>query len=155
MRIYISTRIFIYLFMLFPSIIPAPPGEYHSDNLLEAICTYESRDFKDPNDAVAKADEIGRCQPRRSTVKELLNWQGSNADLDNLVLRDYWRNTMVAKMYLDKCRDKHGWHWKQRKKVAYCYNAGLYAKPFRDRGAWKYATEVISVYDSHRMKGYK
>ena len=129
--------------------IPAPADEIDMPLLRDTICEFETRgledrDFSEPG----PFGEIGRCQVRISTAREL----GFTGNWTLLMIPHY--NEVWAKAKLDKCA-KRIWRFDDdegtRTEVfglAFAYNAGCRAKISKDHAAWGYAYQVRARYYS-------
>lgn len=98
----------------------APKAAAHSVNawvLLTAICEWESRGSRDPEDEISSAGAVGYCQIRVTTAR-WLGFRGKNWKL--LIDRDV--NIFWASKFLNKCLTR--WH-NTPYRIAFCYHGGL------------------------------
>ena len=113
----------------------------HTDMRLlrDVICVYETRGMSRPDNARGASDEIGRCQIRPSTARQM----GFRGDLKYLELAHV--NEAWALRYLRYCS------WKLKTsdpaRLAHCYNGGPNL-PWAGIGhARKYAAAVTVRYE--------
>jgi len=114
----------------------------HTDlpKLRDTICAYETRGEKDPDAARGQSDEIGRCQIRPSTARQM-GYRGSLAVLTRPAINRAW-----ALKYLLFCRRKL--RTARVERLAHCYNGGPNA-PWEPYGpSRRYAAAIKQLYQS-------
>ena len=112
--------------------------------LRDVICVYETRGEQERDKARGASDEIGRCQIRPSTARQM-GFRGSPKYLELGQVNEAW-----ALMYLRFCSRKL--RTQKPDKLAHCYNGGP-NMPWKGIGpARKYAAAIIVLYEQAKRK---
>ena len=107
--------------------------------LRDAVCAHETRGEADPDDALGRAGEIGRCQIKPGTARQV-GYQGTNVALFRRETNEYWALVKIA-----ACAQKYV----TVKGLAWCFNRGLNAG--KVNGTDKYVLAVEAEYNRKKQ----
>ena len=110
--------------------------------LRDIICSWEHRGHPNPDDAIGSAGEVGRCQMKPATARQI-GYRGTNKNLLSLAFVN--RAWALEKLY----------HCERKKKtdlpfiLSRCYNGGANATT---KSSLLYARQILSDYATQSFK---